>query len=263
MLALYHFGGSIAAQKVRIALAEKRLDYESRGDIGSLRDPEYLRLNPNGVVPTLIHDGRVLVESRIISEYLEDTFPTPALMPRDPYERYRARYWSKQVDDSLHLNIFTVSFVAYMRAPFLAMPEQSRMLALPGLNDPVKRQRALDLLERGHESIHVVDALRRFRVLIDEMEASLSSAPPWLAGQQYSLADVDLTPILHRLQTLGLDPLWAERPAVRGWFARVRERESYTTGILDWITPEEDASAEGSWVESLPSIQHALVAGWK
>ena len=72
-------------------------------------------------------------------------------MPRDPYERYRARYWSKQIDDSLHLNIFTLSFVSYMRAGYLAMPDEKHAHALPGLRDPVKRERVVDLLRNGRE----------------------------------------------------------------------------------------------------------------
>jgi len=85
-LELYHSVNSVCAQKVRVALAEKGLEYEShlmtlRGD---QFDPAYMKLNPNAVVPTLVHDGRIVIESSVILYYLDEAFPSPALMPRDP-----------------------------------------------------------------------------------------------------------------------------------------------------------------------------------
>jgi glutathione S-transferase len=259
MLTLYHFGGAIGAQKVRLALAEKDLNYQSHDDAALLRNPEYLKLNPNGVVPTLIHDGRVLRESRIISEYLEDAFPDPSLMPADPYGRYRARYWSKQIDDGLHLEVFTLSFVAYMREKFLAMPAQVRERNLPGLRDRTKRRRALELLEQGHESPYVPDALQRFKRLIEEMESTLASSGPWLAGEHYSLADADFTAYLHRLESLGLSTLWSGRPAVSDWFARVRARSSFAAAILDWVDPTEQREVSAGRARSQPLFERLML----
>ena len=77
---------SVCAQKARVALAEKGLEYRDR--LMTLRgdqfDPQYMKLNPNGVVPTLIHDGRTIIESSVILYYIDEAFPTPPLMPRDP-----------------------------------------------------------------------------------------------------------------------------------------------------------------------------------
>jgi glutathione S-transferase len=100
MLALYHFDRSTAAQKVRLALAEKELAWESRYVDPGLgkreqHDPGYLALNPRGVVPTLLHDGKVIRESQVILEYLEDVFPAPPLRPAEPAERARMRLWTK------------------------------------------------------------------------------------------------------------------------------------------------------------------------
>jgi len=82
--------------KVRLVLNEKGLPWD--GKILDLRrgdqfDPEYRKLNPNSVVPTLVHDGRVVVESTVIIEYLDEAFPSPALMSGDPYQRAVARLW--------------------------------------------------------------------------------------------------------------------------------------------------------------------------
>jgi glutathione S-transferase len=87
MIALYDFGNSVACQRVRIALCEKSLDWDTT-KIDLFRseqyDPKYLKLNPKGVVPTLVHDGKSVIESTLICEYLEDTFPEPRLIPTDP-----------------------------------------------------------------------------------------------------------------------------------------------------------------------------------
>ena len=86
MLEHYHNINSVCAQKVRIAIKEKALDVKEhlltlRGD---QHDPAYRKLNPNGVVPTLVHDGKPVIESSLILYYLDDAFPDPPLMPREP-----------------------------------------------------------------------------------------------------------------------------------------------------------------------------------
>ena len=86
MLELYHSINSVCAQKVRIALEEK--GQEAKDHIMTLRgdqyEPAYLKLNPNGVVPTLIHDGEPITESSLILYYIDDAFPEPPLMPKQP-----------------------------------------------------------------------------------------------------------------------------------------------------------------------------------
>ena len=96
MLELYHYDRSTAAQKIRIALAEKALEWESRivntkVGVREHLKPEYLRLNPRGLVPTLVHDGHPIRESQVILEYLEDAFPEHSLRPENPVERAEMR----------------------------------------------------------------------------------------------------------------------------------------------------------------------------
>ena len=99
-LILYHHNSSVCAAKIRVALAEKALDFDSRllRLDGDQFHPEYLALNPNAVVPTLVHRGRAVIESNIILEYLEDAFPTPPLRPADPHSRAGARQWMAMLD---------------------------------------------------------------------------------------------------------------------------------------------------------------------
>jgi hypothetical protein len=101
MLTLYHNDMSVCAAKVRTALAAKKLDCNGvhldlrRGDA---QKPEYVKLNPNAVVPTLIHDGRVIIESTVICEYIDDQRPDQPLKPKDSFGRAQMRLWTKQLD---------------------------------------------------------------------------------------------------------------------------------------------------------------------
>ena len=94
MIELYHADMSTCAQKVRMILADKGLTWESH--LFNLRQldqhqPDYLKLNPNGVVPTICHFGTVVIESTVIDEYLDDAYLVPPLRPEDASARSRMR----------------------------------------------------------------------------------------------------------------------------------------------------------------------------
>jgi glutathione S-transferase len=104
MLKVYSYFNSICTQKVFITLAEKKLGYDTQNvDLFTNEQfkPEYLKINPKGVVPALDHDGRIVIESSLICEYLDDSFPAQRLVPADPFLRARMRLWSKMVDETL------------------------------------------------------------------------------------------------------------------------------------------------------------------
>lgn len=95
MLELYHDSDSIMSFKVRFCLAEKGLDWqEHRTILGRFENltPQYMKINPDAVVPTLIHDGEVILESTVINEYLDEVFPSPSLKPATPLERARMEF---------------------------------------------------------------------------------------------------------------------------------------------------------------------------
>ena len=259
MLTLYHFPRAICAQKVRLALVEKGLVFESRLlTPADLRSAEYLTLNPNGYAPTLIHDGKVIIESRTISEYIDDAFPETSLMPASAFGKAMVRNWTKQIDDSLHLNIFILTFATSFRDGYLAMTQEARDKFL-SLN-PIKRLITLDLAERGTDSIFFGMAIERYRELFAAMEKALSSEP-WLSGDRYTLADVDYTPYLRRLDELGLWPLVADRyPYLARWYANVRARPSFDVGIRDWETDADRAREAADIARAKPVFQAAFAA---
>ena len=113
MLKLYHGWTSTCSKKVRITLAEKGLEWESQiirgGPARENLEPWYIKLNPNAVVPTLDHDGRIIIESCVICEYLDDVFPEHRLSPEDPYDRAQMRIWLDKSEMAVHHNINIIS----------------------------------------------------------------------------------------------------------------------------------------------------------
>jgi glutathione S-transferase len=118
MLELYHHGSSVCAAKVRFALAEKGVEWQGHYlDIlkGDQFDPAYMKLNPKAVVPTLVHDRKVIVESTVICEYLDEIFPDPPLQPADAFGRAQMRLWTKAVDETIHPACGEITFATCHR----------------------------------------------------------------------------------------------------------------------------------------------------
>ena len=195
MIELYHNDMSTCSQKARLALAEKGLDWTGRElalrDGDQLR-PAYLALNPNGVVPTLAHDGAVIVESTVINEYLDAAFPDPPLRPRNPAALARMLLWTKQLDEGLHAHTGVLSGSLAFRHQYLKKPPEELEAHLDRIPDPARRARSRQNIELGIDAPAFPATIRRFDKLLADMEAALESGP-WLAGAEYSLADVAYT----------------------------------------------------------------------
>ena len=152
MLILYDFGNSVCCQKVRITLVEKGLTWEARQvDLFKTEqyDPEYLKLNPKGVVPTLVHDGTPVIKSTLICEYIDETFPGPPLIPKEPAERARMRLWSKFVDEGLFDGATELSFSAMFRERMRTMPAELREKRFRNVGDPRRTDRFKSTYEHG------------------------------------------------------------------------------------------------------------------
>src|SRR5712672_1000372 len=200
MLALYHNDMSLCAQKVRVGLAEKGLEWESRHLV--LRAAEhqqawYLELNRRAVVPTLIDGEKVIPESNVILEYLDESYPDPALAPRDAYGRARMRLWTKQLDEDVHDACAAIlSFGIAFRHQYLERAELGKAM-LERVPNIFKRERRRDVIEKGTRSQHFIIAVQRMLQLLDEMEEALTEHR-WLGCEEYTLADVAFTPYLAR-----------------------------------------------------------------
>ena len=236
MIQLYHNDMSSCSQKVRLGLAEKHLDWGS--EHLSLRDgdqyePAYLALNPNGVVPTLVDDGHVIIESQVILEYLDDAYPEPPLRPANATERARMRLWTKQLDEGVHAYTGVISTAIAFRHQFLQKTPEELDTYLQRVPDAARRERKLSAIHSGTASPMFEPAIRRFDTLFSDMERTLARSP-WRAGDSYSLADVSYTPYLVRFEHLHLFRMLDKRPHLRDWYERVTSRSSYQTAMTQW-----------------------------
>jgi glutathione S-transferase len=245
MLTLYDFGNSVCCQKVRITLREKGLDWEPvKIDLFKAEqyDPKYLKLNPKGIVPTLVHDGKAIIESTLICEYLDDTFPGPRLIPADPWLRTRMRLWSKMVDEGLFEGVTEISFSAMFRERMRNMPQEIREKRFRNIGDPRRRDRFMSTYEVGVRSPFVIHGIAAYERAFKILEDALSETGPWILGANPSLADINLMPFAARLDYLGLLDLWIKnRPSVSAWWALAREWPSFKTGLRDLISEAEFA----------------------
>jgi glutathione S-transferase len=236
MLVLYHNEMSSSSQKVRLLLAEKGLDWESRPvnlRTGEQQEEWYRKLNPRAVVPTLLDGDQALQESTVINEYLEEKFPEPPLMEKDLFARAQIRLWTKQVDEAIHDGCIAVlAFAIAFRESMLANKDAA-MAQAAKIPDPFKRERRRDVLERGLASIHVDIAIDRVAQLFDEMEQSLGTRD-WLVGSRYTLADVAILPYVKRLEDLAFRNMIDARPHVSAWFARCKARPGFAEGVSKW-----------------------------
>jgi glutathione S-transferase len=227
MLDLYHSWRSTCSRKVRIALAEKRLDYV--GHPLNLQKfehhhPDYLKLNPNGYVPTLVHDGVPYIESTVINEYLDDRFPDTPLRPRDAAARARMRVWTKFADDYALPAVVVPTWSQALKPVAERLSDEELRLRLEAIPLKERRDRWAKIARSAYSAEEFQDALGKLELMVDRMEADLANGP-WLAGDSFSLADINITPYVVRAGEI--NPGFhdrALRPRLMDWFDRIRAR---------------------------------------
>lgn len=265
MLELYNHDMSVCAAKVRFAMAEKELEYTNHMVNLLAREhktPEYLALNPNGVVPTLVHDGHVVYESNIINEYLEDQFPEISLMPQSTFGKARVRKWTQQLDTAIHTATSVVSTCIAFRDFFLAKSAEDLELhfkSQPGA-DPLKMERHNDNIRNGVKSKYFAHAVMRFDRLLAEMDQELSGGEPWLAGETFSLADIGYASYIRRLEHLQLTPMWEQRPHFADWYDRLQQRDAFRVAIVDWDNERYIANMEKKGTREWPLVQEIIAS---
>ncbi|MBT5050404.1 MAG: glutathione S-transferase family protein [Rhodospirillaceae bacterium] len=263
MLELFHNDMSTCSQKVRMALAEKGLEWTSHHlnlRAADQQQPDYLALNPNGVVPTLRDEGTVVIESTIINEYIDDAFPDPALRPVEAAARARMRLWTKQLDDGLHAATGVVSSCIAFRFQHLDGKTTEELDSyLARMPDAAKRERQTENIYKGVDSKFFPAAVHRFDKLLGDMNDALA-AGPWLAGNEFSLADVAYTPYAVRLDHLQLQGMWDKRPAYADWYERLKQRPAFKKAVTDWINPSYLEIMVPKGREAWPGVRETLAA---
>lgn len=218
---------STCSQKVRLTLHEKglsfadtRLDFRKKEHLS----PEYLKLNPNGVVPTLLDDGRPVVDSSVIMEYLEERFPDTPLAPADAYGRAQMRAWLRFLEEvpttAIRVPSFNRVFVRHSRD--LSEEERAENAEIRPLRKHFYQKMGRD----GFDDTEHQASLDRLRQTVERMEGALQKHE-WLVGDALTLADFCVVPTIDRMEDLGLADTWSDLAGVTRWWRAVQERPAF------------------------------------
>lgn len=227
MLALYHFGPIANSLTPLLYLLEKGLEFESRA-LDSRKwehhDPAFQALSPEGVVPILLHDGRVVRESTVINEYLDTVFPEPSLRPADPWLCAEMRVLTKYVDEYFCPALTMIG--AHAATPYASRIDKEEMRAILARmpNDEVRRKWET-IATTGYSEEQLADARRRLANCVVRAERQLGHGRAWLLGDVYSLADIkwySMAPALPRLLPEACNTQAA--PATMAWLERMSQR---------------------------------------
>jgi len=226
---LFHAAFSNCSQRVRLVLEEKQIPWESHEiDLMALEHlaEDYQKLHPKGVVPALVHDGVVVVESNDIMRYLDERFDGKPLMPQTDDEKAAIQPWLQlNADMQVFLKTLTYERVLGKQHP----PTQEKFEFYR------QHQRNRDLVEfwrqflEGFTPERLAECEQECRNFLSRLNQRLDSRP-YLAGDDISLADFSTVVNVHRTHVLGFD--LAEYPHVSRWYESMRRRPSFEQAIL-------------------------------
>jgi glutathione S-transferase len=207
MNTLYHYPLSPFSRKVRLTLAEKKIEVVLVEERYWEKSTDFLRRSPAGKVPVLKFAGRMLTESMAICEYLEDTHPTPALLPRDPLARFEARRLVAWFDDKFYQDVTTKL-----------------------IGERVYRK----VMGTGYpDSANVKAGARAIKFHLDYM-AHLLETRRWLAGNDMTLADFAAAAHLSCVDYTS-DVDWNRHDVVKDWYAKIKSRPAFRSLLADEV----------------------------
>ena len=235
---LIHFQGSSCSQKTRIFLNLKGIDWQSHHlNLAAQQnyEPWFLGINPRGLVPVLVHDGAVHIESNDILAYLDETFPETRLIPPEQHNQVVS---ALEEEDSLHLDIRTLT-MRFVFPKFLAQKKPAAIKqyeedegTVSGEADPHKAVELAfwnNFAERGVTDDEAQVAAANFRTVYERFEKQLAETP-YLAGDELTLLDIAWFIYTHRLKAAGY-PFEALHPAVAKWFSKLVVREEFAKEV--------------------------------
>jgi len=232
VLELYHWEPNGFFLKPLIALEEKGASFTSRWfdptrfeqlDAGFPSNVE-LRLTLEREGPLLVADGEVISSTFFMLEYIAEAVPGPALMPEAAYDRYRARAWGQFLGLTLGSTTSALGCARYL-APDLARRDGAGLRAQVERIEPMERRAAwLAVIDGGSDETALAALRERLSLPVGRLEASLAQGP-WLAGPQYSIADIDAYALVDPLRELAPEALnSAHTPRLLAWLTRIAER---------------------------------------
>jgi glutathione S-transferase len=235
MVELYHFWSSVCSVRCRMALEEKGVPWTSRYiDLFKFDQmaPEYLAINPDGVVPTLVHNGQPIRESTIINEYIDQAFEGPRLVPADPLQAARMREFVAKCEESFDA-IVKLTMVKYILPKLLNRWGREELVKQASRRPTRFYQDVHSRAVRGEIGDDELAVSRaKIEDLLDRLERVLDPGP-WIVGNALTLADIAIAPYMFRLSALGADQFWSKdrRPRVAAWYQAISSRPSFKTAV--------------------------------
>ena len=227
MLELYHFGPVANSLTPLLCLLEKGLPFENRllnSRLWEHHSPEFQRLNPEGMVPILVHDGKVVRESTVINEYLDSVFPEVPLRRADPWLRAEMRVLTKFVDEYFCPALTIIG--AHAATPFASRIDKQEMAQILARmpNEEVRRKWEI-VSASGYSEEQLADARRRLQVCVRRSESQLEHGGEWLLPGEYSLADIKWFSMMPALPRMVPELCNAEvSPRTIAWLDRMNGR---------------------------------------
>ena len=225
---LYHWEPNANSGKPLMVLIEKDVDFVSRFiDMTRFEhhQPEYLAINPLGVVPAATHGERRLYESTAIMEYVDAAFPGIALRPKDPEARWRMRWWMKWMDEYFAPSISMGAWARGRSRPQMTPEEDAEMKKrIAAIPQPERRASWTKATYGSFAPGELEESARKSGYGVRLMEQHLSRNA-WFAGDQYSLADINCfntTYFLPMRPESGVND--ADTPCLMEWLRKVYER---------------------------------------
>lgn len=237
-ITLYHNGPSTCSQKVRIILELKKIKYKSKLInlfTGEQHSPEYVKLNPDHLVPTLLVDNDVLLESSLINEYLEDMFPEVSARPSDHVRVHQMRLWIKYVD-IYHPQCGSITYGIGMRNVLNKKSKDDVDKEINAIPDLIKRKNRRDLVDQGIRAPVFIEALRQSKIFLNKLEKELNNSE-WLFNDSFGLADASALPYIIRMEQLALNELFDinNRPNINSWYTKIKKMDIYEKAITSFI----------------------------
>ena len=230
MMILHHGLRSSASRRVRLCLEEKGLSYESHlVDMTKMEQhsPAYLKINPLGVIPTLIHDGKPLHESGTICEYLDESYPDPPLRPQTPYERAEMRNWIRHIDGLIH-NLIIFNWRHHLQKVAEKWSDAELAEKLKSIPSKERQEAWLRAARKPYTEEERDAARARLVQLLDKMEEALKPSG-FLVGRAYSIADIAAVPFVKRIdEEIAPDQVSENNhPRVHAWWNRIQARPAF------------------------------------
>ncbi len=232
-ITLYHADYSTCSQKVRMTLAEKKLAYRSIPLSFRKEEqlaPSYLKLNPNGVVPTLVHGNDVIVDSSCIIEYLDEVFDAEPLRPATAAARAKMRAWLRYMEEVPTKAIRTPSFNDVF-LPALRLVKSKKAFSQSASRRTLRKGFYKKMNDgQGFQDADVKDSIRQLRDTVQRMNSELETGH-WIMGEKFTLVDIGLAPLIDRAADMEMHFLWNDLPNVIDWIHRVQSRSSFVAAF--------------------------------